>query len=142
MKLGSVERWTLVNQTSEWHTFHIHINDFQVVSVAGKPVPYVDHQDNVALPPESKTVILMQPTDFTGKFVFHCHVTFHEDHGMMATVQVAREPTAAQAQRSVVRDGGLAISSSAYGSHAAPPAVRSLLFWCRKLGIAASRWRN
>ena len=29
----------------------------------------------------------------------------------MATVQVVREPTAAQAQRSVVRDGGLAISS-------------------------------
>ena len=37
MKLGSVEQWTLVNETSEWHTFHIHINDFQVVSVAGKP---------------------------------------------------------------------------------------------------------
>ena len=31
--------------------FHIHINDFQVVSVAGKRVPYVDYEDNVALPP-------------------------------------------------------------------------------------------
>jgi suppressor of ftsI len=142
MKLGSVEQWTLVNETSEWHTFHIHINDFQVVSVAGKPVPYVDHQDNVALPPKSKTVILMAPTDFTGKFVFHCHVTHHEDHGMMATVQVVREPTAAQARRSLVRDGGLAISSAAYGSHTAPPAVRSLLFFCRALGIAAPDWRS
>ena len=119
MKLGSVEQWTLVNENNEWHTFHIHTNDFQVVSVAGKPVPYVDYQDNVALPPESKTVILMQPIDFTGKFVFHCHITFHEDHGMMATVQVVREPTAAQARRAVVRDGGLAISSAAYGSQRA-----------------------
>ncbi len=142
MKLGSVEQWTLANENSEWHTFHIHTNDFQVVNVAGRPVPYVDDQDNVALPPESKTVILMAPTDFTGKFVFHCHITFHEDHGMMATVQVVREPTATQARRSVVHDGGLAISSAAYGSRSSPPAVRSLLFFCRALGIAPPRWRT
>jgi FtsP/CotA-like multicopper oxidase with cupredoxin domain len=141
MKLDSVEQWTLVNENAEWHTFHIHINDFQVVSVAGKPVPYVDYQDNVALAPHSHTVILMQPIDFTGKFVFHCHVTLHEDHGMMATVQVVREPTAAQARRSIVHDGGLAIGSAAYGSHKPPPAVRSLLFFCRALGIAQARWR-
>ena len=142
MKLGSVEQWTLVNETGEWHTFHIHINDFQVVSVAGKRVPYVDHEDNVALPPHSHTVVLMAPTDFTGKFVFHCHVTFHEDHGMMATVQVVREPTAAQSRRAVVRDGGLAIASAAYGSGSPPPSVRSLLFFCRALGISSPRWRT
>jgi suppressor of ftsI len=128
MKLGSVEQWTLVNTTSEWHTFHIHTNDFQVVSVDGKPIPYVDYQDNVALAPGSQTVVLMHPTDFTGKFVFHCHVTFHEDHGMMATVQVVREPTAEQARRSIVLDGGLAIGSSAYGSSDAPSASATLFF--------------
>lgn len=141
MKLGSVEQWSLVNETTEWHTFHIHINDFQVVSVAGKPVPYVLEEDNVALPPKSTTVVLMNPIDFTGKFVFHCHVTFHEDHGMMAAVQVVREPTAAQARSSLTRDGGLAISSSAYGSSAAPPSVRALLFFCHALGAAAPRVR-
>ena len=26
--------------------------------------------------------------DFTGKFVFHCHILAHEDGGMMATVEV------------------------------------------------------
>jgi suppressor of ftsI len=138
MKLGSVEQWTLVNTTAEWHTFHIHTNDFQVVSVAGKPVPYVLEEDNVALPPNSKTVVLMHPIDFTGKFVFHCHVTFHEDHGMMATVQVVREPTAAQARSSVVRDGGFAIGSSAYGSSVGPPSVQALLVFCRALGAAAA----
>ena len=61
MKLGSVERWTLVNTNTEWHTFHIHVNDFQVVSVAGKRVPYVDYQDNVALPPKSKVVDAAAP---------------------------------------------------------------------------------
>jgi suppressor of ftsI len=129
MKLGSVERWTLVNSTEEWHTFHIHTNDFQVVSVNGADVPYVDDQDNVALAPKSHTVILIHPTDFTGKFVFHCHVTFHEDHGMMATVQVVHEPTAAEARRSIILDGGLAIGSSSYGSHD-QPSVTATLFFC------------
>jgi hypothetical protein len=142
MKLGSIEQWTLVNENSEWHTFHIHTNDFQVVSVAGKPMPYVDYQDNVALPPHSHTVILIQPLDFTGKFVLHCHITLHEDRGMMATVQVVREPTAAQARRAVVQDGGLAIASAAYGSRISPPAVKSLLFFCRALGIASAHWRT
>ena len=31
-----------------------------------------------------------RPTDFTGKFVFHCHVLGHEDNGMMAVVQVVK----------------------------------------------------
>ena len=26
--------------------------------------------------------------DYPGKFVFHCHILFHEDHGMMAVVEV------------------------------------------------------
>jgi FtsP/CotA-like multicopper oxidase with cupredoxin domain len=141
MKLGSIEQWTLVNETTEWHTFHIHINDFQVVSVAGKPVPYVLEEDNVALPPKSKTVVLMHPIDFTGKFVFHCHVTFHEDHGMMAAVQVVREPTAAEMRRTVVYDGGFGIGSGAYGAKTAAPTPRLLAFFCHALGLAPSRLR-
>jgi suppressor of ftsI len=138
MKLGSVEQWTLANTNEEWHTFHIHTNDFQVVSVNGKSLPYIDYQDNVALPPYSRTVILMHPTDFTGRFVLHCHITFHEDNGMMATVQVVRDPTSAQLEASVVHDGALAIGSAAYGSTSGAPAVQSLLYFCRALGLTSS----
>ena len=137
MKLGTIEQWTLVNTTREWHTFHVHINDFQVVSQNGVPVPYVDDEDNVALPPGSKTVVLMQATDFTGRFVFHCHVTFHEDRGMMATIEVAREPSASASRSSVVRRPGLAISSSRYGAGAAPSLGAPPSFWC-----APKRWRG
>jgi suppressor of ftsI len=70
MKLGSLEQWTLVNTNTEWHTFHIHTNDFQVVSINGKRVPYVDYQDNVSMPPKSKIVVLMPPEDFTGSSSF------------------------------------------------------------------------
>jgi hypothetical protein len=104
-------------------------------------VPYVLEEDNVALPPKSKTVVLMHPIDFTGKFVFHCHVTFHEDHGMMAAVQVVREPTAAEMRRTVVYDGGFGIGSGAYGAKTAAPTPRLLAFFCHALGLAPSRLR-
>ncbi len=100
MKLGSVEEWTLTNPITgngdEWHTFHIHQNPFQVISVNGVPRTYVDWQDNVNLGPGDTIVIRMRPTDFTGKFVFHCHLTFHEDNGMMGVVQVLADPTPGQ----------------------------------------------
>ncbi|MCW2951593.1 MAG: hypothetical protein JWQ48_763 [Conexibacter sp.] len=120
MKLNSLEEWTLVNANTEWHTFHIHVNDFQVISVAGRRVPYIDYEDNVAIPPNSSVVIRMRPTDFTGKFVFHCHVTFHEDHGMMAAVQVVRDPSAAQLKAASTSSAGLTLESAAYGSNEDP----------------------
>ena len=103
MRLGKVAEWTIVNRSDEWHSFHIHVNDFQVTKVSGKAPPRVsdgkvrdvgggdvDPEDTAKLPPRKTVKFLTRPTDFTGKFVFHCHVAFHEDHGMMGTVEVVR----------------------------------------------------
>jgi suppressor of ftsI len=35
-------------------------------------------------------VIKQRFEDFTGRFVFHCHILGHEDGGMMQSVQVVR----------------------------------------------------
>jgi suppressor of ftsI len=137
MKLGSVEQWTLVNTNTEWHTFHIHTNPFQVISINGRRPSYVDYQDNVDMPPKSKIVIRMHPIDFTGKFVFHCHVTFHEDNGMMTAVRVVRRPTAAEQAASTGGVHGIAIQSSAEGQRALPPLPRAILLLCHLLGVAA-----
>ena len=77
--------------------------------------------------------MLQHPTDFTGKFVMHCHVTFHEDHGMMAAVQVVRNLTAAQARASVSDQGGFQVASSAYGSTAIPVGLspKQFALYCR-----------
>ncbi len=122
---------------------------FQVISVDGRPLRYVDYQDNVAMPPGSTIVIRMRPTDFTGKFVIHCHVTNHEDRGMMAAVQVVRSPTPAQLRTSAATGGGLSIHSSAYGAPAlaaagAPAlagtaAARQFALLCHLLGLSPSR---
>jgi suppressor of ftsI len=87
-KLGMVEEWTLVNKTTEQHPFHIHVNDFEVVSVGGVPFDAPGLQDTVPMFPGKDVVIRQRFTDFTGKFVFHCHILNHEDNGMMAVVEV------------------------------------------------------
>jgi FtsP/CotA-like multicopper oxidase with cupredoxin domain len=90
MKLNTTEEWTVRNTTDEWHTFHIHVNPYQRIAVNGKPVKDVEYDDDVALPPRGSITMRTRFTDFTGKFVIHCHVLFHEDSGMMAAVQVVR----------------------------------------------------
>ncbi|MEX2275330.1 MAG: multicopper oxidase family protein [Actinomycetota bacterium] len=87
-QLGTVEEWTLRNPSTEQHPFHIHVNDFQVVSVNGEPYDAVGRQDTVIIPIGGEVVIRIPFQDFTGAFVFHCHILFHEDHGMMAIVDV------------------------------------------------------
>ena len=37
-RLGTVEEWTLINLSVDIHPFHIHQNDFQIVSINGVPV--------------------------------------------------------------------------------------------------------
>lgn len=88
VKLGALEKWTIQNTTTEFHPFHIHINDFQVISINGEPYEAKGLNDTVSIPPQGELQILHQFLDFTGKYVFHCHILMHEDAGMMAVVEV------------------------------------------------------
>ena len=76
------------NTSDEQHPFHIHVNDFEVISIDGEPYAANGLQDTVPLIPGQDVVIRTRFTDFTGKFVFHCHILNHEDNGMMAVVEV------------------------------------------------------
>jgi FtsP/CotA-like multicopper oxidase with cupredoxin domain len=135
MKLNSVEQWTIVNTDSEWHTFHIHQNPFQVISLNGRPPGYVSYEDTVGIPAFSRVVIRMRPTDFTGKFVFHCHMVFHEDNGMMMAVRVVRQPTHSQLQASTGAVHGIAVSSSSYGGRGLPGLPEAIVLFCHLLGV-------
>jgi len=85
---GATEQWTILNTSAELHPFHIHVNDFQVMSVNGRRVRAPGLQDTVPLPIHGRVVIRLRFATFTGKFVMHCHILDHEDHGMMALVDV------------------------------------------------------
>jgi suppressor of ftsI len=90
--LGTTEEWTLKNDSTEDHPFHIHVNDFQIMKVNGKPYRANGTQDVVIIPKNGGTVVVRQRfEDFTGQFVFHCHILGHEDAGMMKAVDVVRK---------------------------------------------------
>ena len=89
VQLGAAEEWTVRNVTREMHPFHIHVNDFQVISVNGRPYDARSLADTFPLPAGGEIVIRMHFTDFTGEYVYHCHILNHEDHGMMGTVLVS-----------------------------------------------------
>lgn len=88
VQLGAVEDWTIKNEDKQQHPFHIHINDFQVISVNGQPYDAVSHQEIVNVPAFGEVVVRIPFEDFTGKFVYHCHILNHADMGMMANVEV------------------------------------------------------
>jgi len=88
--LGTTEEWHLVNKSNEIHPFHIHINPFQVISVNGKPVDLHGYRDTVGIPAHGEVVMRTRYKDFDGKFVLHCHILFHEDHGMMQVVEIVK----------------------------------------------------
>jgi FtsP/CotA-like multicopper oxidase with cupredoxin domain len=105
MKLGATEEWNLFNDTptnGPAHPFHIHVNPFQIVRwfdpaimapslrSSGVPMrpPWV-WWDNFAIPVQGWVTMWTRFVDFTGTYVFHCHILGHEDRGMMQLVNVS-----------------------------------------------------
>ena len=102
--LGSVEEWTIRNDSDEMHVFHIHQVHFQIVAVDGHPAPFEGYRDTVKVP-ERGTVTVRIPflrREMLGRFVFHCHVLKHEDKGMMANIEVY-DPSGVRDERPAFR---------------------------------------
>lgn len=86
--LNTAEEWHIRVPNSEHggtegHPFHIHVNDFEVISVGGVPQPPGTIQDTIWVPQNTEAVIRMRFKQWKGKSVYHCHILPHEDTGMM-----------------------------------------------------------
>jgi FtsP/CotA-like multicopper oxidase with cupredoxin domain len=57
------------------------------MSINGKPYNAHGRQDTVMIPTHGEVVIRVPAYDFVGKTVYHCHLLFHEDYGMMGAVE-------------------------------------------------------
>lgn len=97
---GTIERWTINNQTEEMHDFHVHQTHFLVTSVDGVPVARPVWTDTFVVPWRRKgpngsyipgkieALVDFRSKVIRGTFVFHCHILNHEDNGMMAKIAV------------------------------------------------------
>ena len=107
---GSVEQWTIQNQSGENHEFHLHQTHFLLMARNGIPVPPEQQQylDMVQVPfnpntdptvnPPSVTVLVDFRGPDIGDFVYHCHILGHEDAGMMAIIRVLPRGSAGTAK--------------------------------------------
>jgi FtsP/CotA-like multicopper oxidase with cupredoxin domain len=88
--VGTIEEWTVRNDSDDMHVFHIHQISFQVVEANGQPVPFTGYVDTVRIPERGELKLRLPFTDrrIIGRFMFHCHVLKHEDKGMMAQIEV------------------------------------------------------
>jgi FtsP/CotA-like multicopper oxidase with cupredoxin domain len=88
VKLNTVEDWEIANTDTMDHSFHLHINDFQVISRNNQPEPYRAWKDTTLVRRGEVVRIRIPFKDFPGKTVYHCHILDHEDLGMMGTIQI------------------------------------------------------
>lgn len=86
--VDTVEIWEVVNTTRTPHNFHIHDVQFQVLSIGGTAPPpdLGGAKDTVYLPPNVPVRLIMQFRDHADPsipYMYHCHMLWHEDIGMM-----------------------------------------------------------
>ncbi len=97
--LGNTEIWEITSSSAFGHPFHIHDVEFNILSVSGAaPVAaQAGWKDVVFIPgatgggpgnPGTPTVVKFiakfdDYADSLHPFMFHCHISLHEDEGMM-----------------------------------------------------------
>jgi FtsP/CotA-like multicopper oxidase with cupredoxin domain len=88
--VGATEIWEITNIVGMDHPFHLHGFRFQVLDRDGVPEPYLAWKDMLNIPRHSTARIIVRYDDFPGKWMFHCHILDHEDHGMMGVLEVLK----------------------------------------------------
>lgn len=84
---GTSEVWTVRNDNPLPHSFHIHGTQFRVVSVDGRPAPprLSGWKDTIALERDRlyRLLVRFEHADPAVPYMYHCHLLWHEDQGMM-----------------------------------------------------------
>jgi FtsP/CotA-like multicopper oxidase with cupredoxin domain len=88
--LGTTAVWEIVNRTAVAHMMHIHHNDWYLLARDGRPPPPWEDclKETFFVYPGERILVAGHFADHPGKFVIHCHMFDHEDHGLMSQFEV------------------------------------------------------
>jgi bilirubin oxidase len=102
---NTTELWTVTNSHNQPHNFHIHGVMFQIIPPgATRPDPRLGWKDTVLLAAgETVQLLITFPTytDPLTPYMYHCHLMWHEDVGMMAQFTVVNPDQVDSAPRSL-----------------------------------------
>jgi FtsP/CotA-like multicopper oxidase with cupredoxin domain len=89
-RIDTTETWEVLNRTGVAHMIHLHHTDWYLLSRNGKPPPPWEDclKETFFVYPGERLLLAGHFSDYTGKFVIHCHMLDHEDHGLMSQFQV------------------------------------------------------
>jgi FtsP/CotA-like multicopper oxidase with cupredoxin domain len=92
------EIWSVTNQSNQPHNFHVHDGQFRVLSMDGRPPAdeLAGRKDTVYVAPTTTVDILVRFETYTDPqfpYMYHCHLTLHEDQGMMGQFVVVEPGT-------------------------------------------------
>lgn len=87
-KLGDTEIWQIENLVGMDHPFHLHGFQFQLLDRNGVPERDRRWKDVVNVPRHQTARFVVRYDNHPGKWMFHCHILDHEDHGMMGVLEV------------------------------------------------------
>ncbi|MFM8641110.1 MAG: multicopper oxidase family protein, partial [Planctomycetota bacterium] len=90
-KRDTAEIWRLSTAGGWAHPLHIHMEEMHVLSHNGNPVTNTvlhARKDVFTLFPGDQMEIYVRFRDWLGRYPMHCHNTVHEDHAMMAKINV------------------------------------------------------
>jgi spore coat protein A, manganese oxidase len=90
--IGTTETWEFTNSTAVAHLIHLHHTDWYLLSRNGRPPPPWEDclKETFFLDPHETIVVAGHFSDYLGKYVIHCHMLDHEDHGLMTQFEVVR----------------------------------------------------
>ena len=87
-KLGATEIWTIENVVGMDHPFHLHGFRFQVLDRNGVPEHDRRWKDTINVAKHETVRFIVHFDANPGKWMFHCHILDHEDHGMMGILEI------------------------------------------------------
>jgi FtsP/CotA-like multicopper oxidase with cupredoxin domain len=102
---GTTELWTVQNSHNQPHNFHVHGVAFQIVPPgAAKPDPRLGWKDTVLLAAQETVQLAIKFPPYRDPltpYMYHCHLMWHEDVGMMAQFTVVDPDQVDSAPRSL-----------------------------------------
>lgn len=90
---GTTEIWNVANTHNQPHNFHIHDVRFRILDINGASPPpeLAGLKDTVFLPVRASARLAVpfgRYTDAAVPYMYHCHLLWHEDEGMMGQFTV------------------------------------------------------
>jgi bilirubin oxidase len=96
--VGNTEIWEIRSTSGFGHPFHIHDVEFNILSINGAapPAAQAGWKDVVFVPSRQTVRFIAKFEDYADAlhpFMYHCHISLHEDEGMMGQFIVTGSTT-------------------------------------------------